>query len=107
MNEKHTTYTWSIYTPEAERNDTWEKDFNAPVPDGIYDASYRYFDPRLGEKGKYVETYNTGIIVQRGKFNEISVWDTLDKLTANEFVEHPYIESLDWNGKYFEIHLGS
>ena len=99
-------FTWSIYKDEEEL----EHDYTAPVPNGEYDVCYKYFDTRInnGEKnGRYTYAYNTGIIIRNGQFDLNSVYDTLAKVTINEYSHHPFIEALDWNGKYFEVHLGS
>ena len=101
-------FRWSIYKDYAA--DKPEYDLTAPVPDGEYDVCYRYFDPRInnGEKnGRHTYAYNTGIIIRNKQFDLNSVYDTLAKVTMNDYSHHTFIESLDWNGKYFEVHLGS
>ena len=93
-------------TLDCDCHDKLILDLDAPVPDGVYRVTSAGYNP----------IWESGITVKDGKFVPKPTADALYRLvvrwhnenpTFTEAIDHCFVESLEWNGKGFEVFMGS
>lgn len=105
--------TWAIYDKESRESDGWAPDLTAPegLEDGVYEVEHFTGDRLFGieiKDGKFlpIPTMKTIYLLELQHLNR-KIAKPSERYSYGDLIDHVFLERLTWNGKCFEIFLGS